>query len=70
MEWKKKVWTIAFSLLLFVSFSWGQERALFEFNRSLGKGVNLGNVFEAPDEQAWGNPFKNEFIPKIKEAGF
>ena len=70
MEWKKKVWTIAFTLLLFVSFSWGQERALFEFNRSLGKGVNLGNVFEAPDEQAWGNPFKNEFIPKIKEAGF
>ena len=38
--------------------------------QELGRGINLGNMFEAPSETAWGNPFKEEYISKIAEQGF
>jgi aryl-phospho-beta-D-glucosidase BglC (GH1 family) len=38
--------------------------------QELGRGINLGNMFEAPSETAWGNPFKEEYIAKIAEQGF
>ena len=38
--------------------------------QDLGRGINLGNMFEAPSETAWGNPFKEEYIAKIAEQGF
>jgi aryl-phospho-beta-D-glucosidase BglC (GH1 family) len=38
--------------------------------QNLGRGINLGNMFEAPSETAWGNPFKEEYITKIAEQGF
>ena len=38
--------------------------------QDLGRGINLGNMFEAPSETAWGNPFKDEYISKIAEQGF
>jgi len=38
--------------------------------QDLGRGINLGNMFEAPSETAWGNPFKEEYISKIAEQGF
>lgn len=63
-----------FSLLTFcfliVGFISAQGDARFAFNRSLGKGVNLGNVFEAPTEGSWGNPFQDDWFIKIKQAGF
>jgi endoglucanase len=42
----------------------------FRFNRSLGRGVNLGNMLEAPHEGAWGLHLKPKFLPLIKQAGF
>lgn len=57
-------------LLISTAFLSAQQRALFDYNRSMGKGVNLGNVFEAPVEGTWGNPFKDDFFIKIKQAGF
>jgi len=52
-----------FCLLLFgLSFSLAGQQ--------LGRGINLGNMFEAPSEAAWGNPFQEEYIPKIAELGF
>lgn len=38
--------------------------------RSLGRGVNLGNVLEAPREGDWGLSLKAELFDRIKEAGF
>jgi endoglucanase len=42
---------------------------IFEVNKKLGKGVNMGNMFEAPSEGEWGNDFKDEYFKKIKDAG-
>jgi endoglucanase len=42
----------------------------FEQNRRLGKGVNLGNTLEAPNEGDWGLTIKEEYFDLIQEAGF
>ncbi len=38
--------------------------------QNLGRGINLGNMFEAPSEAAWGNPFKEAYIGQIADLGF
>ncbi|MEY2894442.1 MAG: hypothetical protein RIS42_161 [Bacteroidota bacterium] len=38
--------------------------------QQLGRGINLGNMFEAPSEAAWGNPFKEAYIGQIADLGF
>jgi aryl-phospho-beta-D-glucosidase BglC (GH1 family) len=38
--------------------------------QQLGRGINLGNMFEAPSETAWGNPFKEAYISQIADLGF
>jgi endoglucanase len=49
-----------------------EERAkdAFAYNRLLGRGVNLGNALDAPQEGAWGFSLKAEYFPLIKQAGF
>jgi endoglucanase len=42
----------------------------FEQNRRLGRGVNLGNALEAPNEGEWGVVLSEEYFALIKEAGF
>lgn len=41
-----------------------------EINRRLGRGINMGNMFEAPAEQAWGNPWQSGYFKQIAELGF
>jgi len=48
----------------------GAERDAFHYNRLLGRGINLGNVFEAPREGDWGLTLQEDFFPLIKKAGF
>ncbi|MGR3812220.1 cellulase family glycosylhydrolase [Jiulongibacter sp. NS-SX5] len=43
---------------------------IFELNQKLGKGMNMGNMFEAPSETAWGNPFQDDYFQKIADLGF
>jgi endoglucanase len=43
---------------------------VFEINQKLGRGVNMGNMFEAPSEDAWGNPFKDDYFERIAGLGF
>jgi endoglucanase len=38
--------------------------------RSLGRGVNFGNMLEAPTEGAWGISVTDDFIDKAAAAGF
>jgi len=42
----------------------------FERNKILGRGINIGNALEAPNEGDWGVVTKDEFFDIIKEAGF
>ena len=49
----------------------GQNRApAFEMNERLGRGINMGNTFEAPSEAEWGNPWKPEYFEIIADLGF
>ena len=56
-------------LLFFTTAAFSQTPA-FEKNTELGRGINLGNMFEAPSESAWGNPFQDEYIERIASLGF
>jgi endoglucanase len=48
-----------------------QERtAAFDMNKRLGRGINMGNAFEAPTETLWGNPWKPEYFRIMSELGF
>ncbi len=46
------------------------EKDAFQYNRLLGRGVNLGNALEAPREGAWGLSLEADYFQRIKEAGF
>ncbi len=41
-----------------------------EINRRLGRGINMGNMFEAPSEEDWGNPWRSGYFEKIADLGF
>jgi endoglucanase len=58
-----------FSLVLVVAElpSWAQSPTGFEL---LGRGVNYGNMLEAPREGDWGVRFQDEYPRLIKAAGF
>jgi endoglucanase len=43
---------------------------VFEQQRRLGRGLNLGNSLEAPKGATWGRPIAEEDFPRIKAAGF
>lgn len=62
---------IVSAALLFNTFiSFGQNTKIWDLNKKLGKGINLGNMFEAPSETAWGNPFKDNYLKIIADQGF
>jgi endoglucanase len=42
----------------------------FAQNAKLGRGVNLGNALEAPNEGEWGVTLQSEYFDLIKSAGF
>jgi endoglucanase len=42
----------------------------FAMNERLGRGINMGNCFEAPSETAWGNPWKPEYFKIMADLGF
>src|SRR5690554_1433954 len=41
-----------------------------EFNKKLGRGINLGNALEAPAIGEWEVVLKEEYFSMIKEKGF
>lgn len=46
------------------------RQAAFEMNQRLGRGINMGNAFEAPSETAWGNPWQPEYFKRMAQLGF
>lgn len=50
----------------------GSARAVgpFEANKLIGRGMNIGNALEAPNEGEWGVTLKEQYFQTIKDAGF
>jgi len=42
----------------------------FKMNQLLGRGVNLGNALDAPEEGAWGFTLEEKYFQAAKDAGF
>lgn len=63
--------TLLIALLFLISTGLpAQKLAIHELNQKLGKGINMGNMFEAPAEGEWGNPFRDDYFQKIASLGF
>jgi len=66
----KFIYTI-FLIVAGISVSYAQTREkAFQINEKLGRGINYGNMFEAPTETAWGNQWKPEYPKIIADLGF
>lgn len=66
----KQLITIIFMVILTLSgYAQGETKA-WEMKERLGRGINMGNMFEAPTETEWGNPWKPEYFRIIAELGF
>jgi aryl-phospho-beta-D-glucosidase BglC (GH1 family) len=66
---KKNIFICLAAMLALPLFSQERKHA-FEVNERLGRGINLGNTFEAPSEEAWGNPWNPEYFKMIAGLGF
>lgn len=58
---------------LMPTMSWAQagtRSAAFAINERLGRGINMGNAFEAPSETAWDNPWQPEYFKIMADLGF
>lgn len=63
--------TLLFAIFMLSTNVFAQNTlTIQELNKQLGKGVNMGNMFEAPSETEWGNPFKDDYFDKIAKLGF
>ncbi|MGA2750268.1 MAG: glycoside hydrolase family 5 protein [Verrucomicrobiota bacterium] len=51
------------------SYDIGESKA-FVRNRSIGRGMNLGNALEAPKEGEWGLIIQESYIQAVADAGF
>jgi len=67
MDMRKMIWI---GLMLFPLAVYSQREQAFEINQKLGRGINYGNMFEAPSETAWGNPWQPEYACLIADMGF
>lgn len=61
--------TIVIFLAIFSTSAQNREHA-FEINANLGRGINFGNMFEAPSEAEWGNPWMPDYPRMIADLGF
>lgn len=59
-----------FVLLLILFGFEATSQNIFDTNKKLGRGINLGNMFEAPSEAAWGNPYREDYFARIAALGF
>ncbi len=62
------IFTISFCTFSFDGKSQNRIPA-FEMNERLGRGVNMGNAFEAPSENEWGNPWMPEYFDIMADLG-
>jgi aryl-phospho-beta-D-glucosidase BglC (GH1 family) len=72
MNNKKYISQIILLLIVFFHFNVSAQtrESAFQLNERLGRGINMGNCFEAPSETEWGNPWKPEYFRIMSELGF
>ena len=46
------------------------RESVFELNKKLERGINMGSMFEAPSENEWGNPYRANYFQRIASLGF
>ncbi len=64
---------LAFGILMISTIVFAEDKPsedIYTVCKKLGRGINLGNALEAPNEGAWGVMLKPEYFKIIKEAGF
>jgi endoglucanase len=67
---RSNIFTFLF-VLFALNFTKAQSLStVFEINKALGRGINMGNIFEAPSETEWGNPFRDDYFQRISSLGF
>ncbi|MEQ8531452.1 MAG: cellulase family glycosylhydrolase, partial [Imperialibacter sp.] len=66
----KRLLLLAAVWLLFTQGAFAQTVSSFDVNDRLGRGINMGNSFEAPTEDAWSNPWQPEYFKIIADLGF
>jgi endoglucanase len=47
-----------------------EDSNVFNINKMIGRGINIGAVFESPNEGDWGVTLQEEYFQLIKDAGF
>ena len=67
---KSFLYGLSFMLSVIFSASAIDSGSAFEINNRLGRGINIGNTFEAPSETTWGNPWNPGFVKIIADLGF
>ena len=70
MKYSKRFFLVLALNLAFLNLSAQNRLPAFEMNERLGRGVNMGNAFEAPAEADWGNPWKPEYFEIMADLGF
>jgi endoglucanase len=65
----KSIFTFILLAVVFAVSAQEREKA-FAINEKLGRGINYGNMFEAPTETAWGNQWRPEYAGIIADLGF
>ena len=71
MKLKAKITVALLLLITIIHQNFSQNLTISEINKNLGKGLNMGNMFEAsPLETSWGNPFQNDYFERISKLGF
>ncbi len=60
----------AFVAVLAANAGAAEPKDAFDYNRLLGRGMNLGNALEAPNEGEWGLTLKEDYFEAIRRAGF
>lgn len=64
----KRKWLVLIGLLMLMD-SLGENQNAYTVNERLGRGINLGNMLEAPRDRAW-ERFDVAYFDIIKKAGF
>jgi aryl-phospho-beta-D-glucosidase BglC (GH1 family) len=67
---RTKIFFIAFFCAGIISATAQERLEAFQMNERLGRGINMGNLFEAPSETAWGDPWDPEYFKIMSDLGF
>ncbi len=70
MKQKSLTFIVLFIFLFSLDGRTQNRLSAFEMNDRLGRGINMGNAFEAPSETEWGNPWQPGYFEIISDLGF